>query len=200
MESFEYFDPYTSYNLHWFPFEITNGKNLKDSSVSTRSLYGNYKNRMGFPKLNNAPVKYISEKLNCSICNKEMNDVETNQMWITLWIGTDYLPLLANIWSKECEHALEEYPKPAEYYWQYPHQGGSDLEMPELTQMEWARATRKIGKYKGVEILNVTDEINEHLGKANNNEGIKKDDTNEKMKTSFKDLKPLKLIRKIWEK
>ena len=23
MESLEYFDPYTSYNLHWFPFELT---------------------------------------------------------------------------------------------------------------------------------------------------------------------------------
>lgn len=24
MESLEYFDPYTSYSLHWFPFEIVN--------------------------------------------------------------------------------------------------------------------------------------------------------------------------------
>jgi hypothetical protein len=24
MESLEYFDPYTSYDLHWFPYEITN--------------------------------------------------------------------------------------------------------------------------------------------------------------------------------
>jgi hypothetical protein len=51
MEALEYFDPYTSYDLHWFPYEITKCKNLKDSRVSTRALYGNWKNRMGFPQL-----------------------------------------------------------------------------------------------------------------------------------------------------
>lgn len=25
MESMEYFDPYTSYNLHWFPYRLMNG-------------------------------------------------------------------------------------------------------------------------------------------------------------------------------
>ena len=38
MEALEYFDPYTSYYLHWFPYEITKCKNLKDSRVSTRAL------------------------------------------------------------------------------------------------------------------------------------------------------------------
>lgn len=201
MESLEYFDPYTSYNLHWFPFEITNCKNLKDSRVSTRALYGNYKNRMGFPNLIHSPVKYFGENLNCSICKKEIAYEETKQMWITLWIGTDYLPLLTNICSKECEDKLNQYPKPAEYYWQYPHQGGSELEMPKMTQMEWARATGKIRKYKGVETLDVNDEINENTGKnSNENEENTIEDTNTKKKVSFKDLKPLKLIRKIWKK
>jgi len=58
MEALEYFDPYTSYDLHWFPYEITNCKNLKDSRVSTRARYGNFKNRMGFPQLTNNPLRY----------------------------------------------------------------------------------------------------------------------------------------------
>ncbi len=45
MESLKYFDPYTSYDLKWFPYEITHCKNLIDSRVSTRAIYGNYKNR-----------------------------------------------------------------------------------------------------------------------------------------------------------
>lgn len=35
MDSLEYFDPYTSYDLHWLPYEITNCKKLKDSRIST---------------------------------------------------------------------------------------------------------------------------------------------------------------------
>ena len=122
-------------------------------------------------------------------------------MWITLWIGTDYLPLLTNLCSKECEEKLNQYPKPAEYYWQYPHQGGRDLEMPKMKQMEWARATGKIRRYKGVEILNVNDEINENTGETNKDKEEKiNEESNAKKKNSFKDLKPLKLIRKIWKK
>ena len=43
MTALEDFDPYTSYRLHWFPFEITRCPKLKDSRVSTRALYGNFK-------------------------------------------------------------------------------------------------------------------------------------------------------------
>src|SRR5882672_3141571 len=70
MDSLEYFDPYTSYDLHWFPYEITNCKKLKDSRVSTRTLYGNFKNRMGFPSLKNNPVKYFGDIVHCSVCSK----------------------------------------------------------------------------------------------------------------------------------
>ena len=67
--------------------------------------------------------------------------------------------------------------------------------------MEWARATGKIRKYKGVEIFNVNDEINENTGKTNREKEKKLDETKDvKNKISIKDLKPLKLIRKIWEK
>lgn len=39
LASLEEFDPYTSYRLHWFPYEITRCKKLKRSRVSTRTLY-----------------------------------------------------------------------------------------------------------------------------------------------------------------
>jgi hypothetical protein len=51
MTSLEKFTPYTSYHLHWFPYEITRCQNLKDITVSTRGLYGNYKYRPPFPRL-----------------------------------------------------------------------------------------------------------------------------------------------------
>ena len=127
MEALEYFDPYTSYDLHWFPYEIINCKNLKDSRVSTRALYGNFKNRMGFPKLTRNPVRYEGNTVSCSICKKEMSWQETNQLWISLWVGTDVLPLLANICSKECESAI---PAPPENYIHYLHKGGAQLKQP----------------------------------------------------------------------
>lgn len=132
MESLEYFDPYTSYDLNWFPYEITNCKNLKDSRVSTRALFGNYKNRMGFPLLQHNPVRYEGQSVKCSICKKEMSYEETNQLWITLRVGTDNLPLLANLCSKECEEKL---PKPPDNYIQNPHKGGADLKQP--SEDEW---------------------------------------------------------------
>jgi len=127
MASLEFFDPYTSYDLHWFPYEIIECKNLKDSRVSTRTLYGNYKNRMGFPSLENNPIRYLGDKVKCSICKKEISYTETNQLWISLWIGTDTLPLLANLCSKECECQL---PKPPAEYIRFPHKGGSKLQQP----------------------------------------------------------------------
>ena len=154
MESMVEFDPYTSYNLHWFPFEIMDCKRLIDSRVSTRAIYGNYKNRMPFPSLVDAPVQYPGGEVRCSICKKAMSQSETKQLWVTLWVGTDYLPLLANICSQECEDRLDEYPKPPEYYWQHPHQGGNDLPMPEMTQYEWGVANGKIIKYNPPGSLN----------------------------------------------
>jgi hypothetical protein len=127
MEALEYFDPYTSYELHWFPYEITKCKNLKDSRVSTRTLYGNWKNRMGFPRLTHNPVRYSGDTVNCSICNKTMTYEQTNQLWISLNVGTDILPLLTNLCSKECENKL---PIPPKNYLQFAHKGGADLKQP----------------------------------------------------------------------
>src|SRR5687768_13246059 len=127
MESLEYFDPYTSYGLHWFPYEIMHCRNLKHSRVSTRALYGNFKNRMGFPDLTNNPIRYEGNTVHCSICRKEMTYDQTNQLWISLKVATDILPLLANICSKECEDRL---PKPPGEYLQYAHKGGAGLKQP----------------------------------------------------------------------
>jgi hypothetical protein len=39
MTNLEEFTPYTSYRLHWFPYEIRRCKKLKRSTVSTRAVY-----------------------------------------------------------------------------------------------------------------------------------------------------------------
>jgi hypothetical protein len=127
MEALEYFDPYTSYDLHWFPYEITNCKKLKDSRVSTRALYGNYKNRMGFPRLTHNPVRYFGDTVKCSVCGKTMTYEHINQLRISLRLRADVLPLLANLCSKECEMKL---PEPPEDYVQFPHKGGSHIKQP----------------------------------------------------------------------
>lgn len=133
MESLEEFDPYTSYDLHWFPYELTKCKNLKDSRVSTRALFGNYKNRMPFPRLDHNPVRYEGDTVKCSVCGRSITYAETNQMWITLWVGTDALPLLANLCSTDCEVAL---PKPPDGYYPLPHKGGFKVPQPHADEWE----------------------------------------------------------------
>lgn len=123
MQSLEVFVPYTSYELCWFPYEITRCINLKDSTVSTRALYGNPKNKKQFPDLLENTVRYNTPNVKCSICGKEMSYDQTKQYWISLWVGTDVLPLLVNLCSYECGMQL---PKPAENYLPYPHKGGTE--------------------------------------------------------------------------
>lgn len=151
MESLEYFDAYTSYDLHWLPFEIYNCKKLKDSRISTRALYGNYKTRMGFPRLKNNPVKYFEDKLKCSVCQKELTYETTNQMWITANVGTDVIPMLANLCSKKCERSL---PKSPENHVQSPHKGGADLIQPPDENELWKIETTKRKKPKKKRSLN----------------------------------------------
>jgi len=57
MTHLEEFTPYTSYRLHWFPYEITRCQHLRDSTVSTRALYGNFKSRPPFPRLQGKRIK-----------------------------------------------------------------------------------------------------------------------------------------------
>lgn len=181
MESLEYFDPYTSYDLHWFPFEITYCKNLKSSRVSTRTLYGNYKNRKGFPSLTKNPVRYLGDTVKCSVCGKTMTYEQTNQMWLSLRVGTDVLPLLVNLCSSECKHQL---PKPPEDYVQFAHKGGSELQQP-LDEDE--RFELEMAQYENEQNNILAQEEHKPMPTPD----ITKD--NEKPKL-------LKLIRKLWDR
>jgi hypothetical protein len=126
MKSLEIFTPYTSYNLHWFPYEITQCKNLKESTVSTRALYGNYKYRPPFPRLRGNPVKFVNQS-KCSICGNPAGERELNQVWISLRVATDVLPLLVHTCSKEC---IEKVPAGHEGYIPTTHKGGLGLSQP----------------------------------------------------------------------
>ena len=148
MEALEYFDPYTSYNLHWFPYEIMHCKNLKESRISTRVLYGNYKNRLPFPSLEENQIRYHGNSLNCSVCKKQIDYTDTNQMWITIKIATDIVPLLVNLCSVECKNKL---PQPPEDYVQFPHKGGPDLEQPKLNEREYLMKYARIITIEEVE-------------------------------------------------
>jgi len=125
MTNLEEFNPYTSYCLHWFPFEITRCKKLRRSRVSTRALYGNYKYRAPFPRL---PA--ISAQLtpsSCSVCRGPFTEYGPYQFWISLWVATDVLPLLVHACSEECVRSL---PPGAQGYVPKPHQGGLEMKQP----------------------------------------------------------------------
>lgn len=126
MKSLKRFFPYTSYSLHWFPYEITRCLKLCSSGVSTRVLYGNYKYRMQFPDLCTQQFLYDDE-VKCSICDKELSHDQVDQYWISRMVGSDVLPLLANICSQGCFDLIL---KPEKGYIQFPHKGGPNLEQP----------------------------------------------------------------------
>jgi hypothetical protein len=127
MSNLEYFDPYTSYRLHWLPYEITRCPNLRSSRVSTRALYGNFKYRWTFPCLERGAVGTDVVGRRCSVCDRP-SDHPPLQVWISLWVATDVLPLLVNACSEECIGRL---PPPAEGYVEVPHRGGAELEQPD---------------------------------------------------------------------
>ena len=127
MANLEELDIYTSYRLHWMPFEITRCPRLKKTRFSTRALYGNYKHRPPFPRLNTPESKSNIESKNCSVCRKTLAPESTLQVWISLRAGTDVLPLLANVCSNDCIRRL---PPPARGCVDHPHTGGLDLIQP----------------------------------------------------------------------
>lgn len=141
MTNLEEFTPYTSYRLHWFPYEITRCKKLKRSTVSTRALYGNFKFRPPFPKLqpdrsstkgleldNLPPGIWGTESIiTCSVCNRSLKDSGLYQVWVSLSVATDVLPLLVNACSEECINRL---PKSVDEYVQGSHKGGLNVNQP----------------------------------------------------------------------
>ncbi|MFD8000356.1 leucine-rich repeat domain-containing protein [Streptomyces mirabilis] len=135
MTSLEEFTPYTSYRLHWFPYEITRCTRLTRSTVSTRTLFGNYKLRPPFPRLQSAesavagldtgdldPRRWGTTAISsCSVCDRAVELGGLHPVWISLRVATDVLPLLVNACSAQCVAAL---PPSAEGYLQSAHTGG----------------------------------------------------------------------------
>ncbi|MFI9756477.1 leucine-rich repeat domain-containing protein [Streptomyces sp. NPDC051963] len=135
MTSLEEFTPYTSYRLHWFPYEITRCLKLTRSTVSTRALFGNYKLRPPFPRLQ--PFRTSVTELDpahldprrwgatavhsCSVCDRPIEQRGLHQVWISIRVATDVLPLLVHACSTQCVDAL---PDGAQDYIAAPHQGG----------------------------------------------------------------------------
>lgn len=123
MRSLQEFIPYTSYRLHWFPYEITRCPALTESSVSTRALYGNFKYYPPFPDLTQERGPSSGK---CSLCDRAT--ATPIQAWISLRVATDVMPLLVNACSQACLDAL---PGAPEGYAPGPHPGGSPPGQPE---------------------------------------------------------------------
>lgn len=131
MTSLEVFSPYTSSRLHWFPYEITRCKKLRDSTVSTRVLYGNYKYRPPFPRLPQILPELLPD--HCSVCEGPFQDSPPHQVWISLPVATDVLPLLVHACSEECIKRLPVLPweqTRGPRYIAGPHEGGLGLTQP----------------------------------------------------------------------
>lgn len=125
MSNLEKFEPYTSYRLHWFPFEIVHCQKLKKSCVSTRAIYGNFKYRMPFPRLPSISAE-LTPKV-CSICSGPFTAKGPQQVWISLKVATDVLPLMVHACSVPCVSAL---PQSAPNYVMGPHFGGREMKQP----------------------------------------------------------------------
>ncbi|MEV0529659.1 leucine-rich repeat domain-containing protein [Streptomyces sp. NPDC050439] len=137
MTDLEEFTSYTSYRLHWFPYELTRCAKLTRSTVSTRALFGNYKLRPPFPRLrlrpgedsvtdfdpgNLDPGRWgVTAIHRCSVCDGPIGRAGLHQRWISLQVATDVLPLLVNACSSACVAAL---PRGADDYLATPHSGG----------------------------------------------------------------------------
>jgi hypothetical protein len=137
MTALEEFTPYTSYRLHWFPYEITRCRNLRRSTVSTRALYGNYKFRPPFPRLPQLSETIVPDT--CSVCGSDFGAAGPLQYWVTRLVASDMLPLLVNACSMKC---VEDLPELGESYFEYiprPHQGGLALVQPETEQERFER-------------------------------------------------------------
>lgn len=129
MRSLVRLDIYTSYRLHFLPYEITRCTQLRQSRASIRALFGNYKYRPPFPDLthkDNSKALSLLAPAACSVCACPLGATVLTR-WLTVRAGTDWLPLLINACSQACIDAL---PPAAEGYVAYPHTGGGKLEQP----------------------------------------------------------------------
>jgi hypothetical protein len=141
MESLERLDAYMSHRLHWFPYEISRCRSLRESSVSTRSLYGNFKFRPSFPLLQpttdsadspdldrlDPAARGIQSIAECSVCARPLSPAGLQQAWLSARVATDVLPLLVNACSRDC---IDSLPPGAEGYVRTPHGGGPTIQQP----------------------------------------------------------------------
>jgi len=136
MASLEVFDPYMSHKLHWFPYELTRCKNLRSSTVSTRSVFGNFKYRPPFPALGQRalppggldPGVWGADMVSsCSVCDGPFTEWGVRQAWLSARVATDVLPLLVNACSDACVEAL---PEGADRHLRAPHSGGPGIAQP----------------------------------------------------------------------
>jgi len=113
-------DTYMSYQLHWYPYEITRCRNLFSSQVSTRALYGGSRLiALPFPRL---PQRIgTSGPARCSVCRGPFGPDGPLQRWITLKVATDVLPLLVHACSNAC---IARLPEGAKGFARGPHAGG----------------------------------------------------------------------------
>ena len=126
LSSLRNLDIYTSYSLHWLPYEVTRCTRLHDTRMSTRALYGNIKTRLPFPRLS-APLAALQPET-CSVCDELFEGREAKPFWTTQRIGTDVAPLLAYTCSLICTARIPDAP---EGYYARPHKGGGGVGMPD---------------------------------------------------------------------
>lgn len=126
MRSLTSLDIYTSYSLHWLPYEVTRCAKLTSSRMSIRALYGNRKTRLPYPRLS-GPVDALSPQT-CSICDRSFGENAPHLWWTTQRVGSDDVPLLVHSCSDECTKSL---PRPPPGYFAKPHKGGGGVGLPD---------------------------------------------------------------------
>ena len=119
------FEPYTSYRLHWFPYEMRQCAKLKSSCISTRALYGNFKHRAPFPDLSNNPWSWPTGGARCSVCGAADRVLE--QYWVSQAVASDVVPLLLSVCGEAC---LGRVGPTARNHVQGPHRGGLSIQQP----------------------------------------------------------------------
>jgi hypothetical protein len=126
LSSLENLDIYTSYSLHWLPYEVTRCSLLRESRMSTRALYGNIKTRLPFPRLADPNVTLVPET--CSVCDRPFGNDGVQVYWTTQRIGTDIVPLMVHSCSPACTASVPDAP---DGYHSRPHKGGGGVGMPD---------------------------------------------------------------------
>jgi hypothetical protein len=119
-------DIYTSYSLHWLPYELTRCSRLRDTRMSRRALYGNVKTRLPFPRLSNSLATF--QPRTCSVCDDPFDGRWAEPFWTTQRTGTDVVPLLAYTCSAKCTDRIPDAP---DGYYARPHKGGGGMGMPD---------------------------------------------------------------------